>query len=96
MFDEANFELNQVYVFIIYLFSGPSLVGCVWSNCSCTKTCADLAEHEIESCTEETCKPGWACPPGLVLHKNKLVSPVFECPCYHNQTFYKVSSHQSR
>ncbi|XP_078377089.1 mucin-5B-like [Oculina patagonica] len=70
--------------------SGPLGPGCVWSNCSCTKTCADLAEHETASCTEETCKPGWSCPPGLVLHNNKLVSPVLECPCYHNQTFYKT------
>lgn len=67
---------------------GPS--NCVWSNCSCTKTCADLAEPEIESCTEETCKPGWVCPPGLVVHNNRAISPVLVCPCYHNETFYKV------
>ena len=81
---------KSILQLIRYFDPSPGPSGCVWSNCSCTKTCTDLAEPEIERCNEETCKPGWACQPGLVLLNNKVVSPVLECPCYHDETFYKV------
>lgn len=54
------------------------------NNCSngCGLTCTSLrCNHECHE--PETCKPGCACPAGLVENENKECILPNQCVCYH-------------
>ncbi|XP_031570800.1 mucin-2-like [Actinia tenebrosa] len=66
---------------------------CMWSNCSCTPTCDDIATRKHTNstpCGARNCRPGCQCPVGYASFNNSCVVPAQECPCFHDGRFYKA------
>ncbi|XP_029438471.1 mucin-5AC-like isoform X2 [Rhinatrema bivittatum] len=58
------------------------------TGAECQKTC----ESSSLDCYSSECISGCVCPKGLVADGNHDCIPVEECPCLHNQVYYKSGS----